>query len=134
MGYRSDVMVLIYPDCTSPDDTGIEKYDRLKLLMKTTFREVWEDDFCGEWIDDRQVLKFDIGNVKWYESYPDVRRFEEMLKLLHCEPDPDDDEIIGGYCTEFVRVGEDDNDVVRDVYGNTPHYYLGVHREISCEV
>lgn len=135
MGYRSDVMALIYPDCTSPKDDGVEKYAQLKTLMNTTFKQIMDEDFGSdaEWLDDSKVLKFNIESVKWYETFPDVRRFEDMLSMLNGDPN-DADDIIGGYCTEFVRIGEDENDVVRDICGNNPHYYLSVSRSIVCDV
>jgi hypothetical protein len=134
MGYRSDVVALIYPDMTHDGDDSVAKYEQLKTLMNTTFKTLWDDDFGGdaEWLDDSKVLKFNISNVKWYESYPDVRRFEDMLHTLNGDPN-DGDDVIGGYCTEFVRIGEDENDVVRDVCGNNPHYYLRVSRSIVCD-
>jgi hypothetical protein len=135
MGYRSDVMVVIYPDACVDDGQERERYEQLKVLMRTTFKELWEDDFGGnaEWIDDSHVLKFDIQNVSWYKSYPDVRRFEDMLSTLNGDPN-DADDVIGGYCTEFMRVGEDDNDIERDVCGDSPQYYLRVNCEIVCDV
>jgi hypothetical protein len=134
MGYRSDVVAVIYPDATSDEDAAL-KYEQLKVLMQTTFKDVMEDGFGGdmEWVDDKQVLKFDIQNVKWYDSYPDVRRFMAMLHDLYCDANEGDD-VIGGYCTEFVRIGEDYDDVERETHGHNQCYYLSVSRGIVCDV
>lgn len=134
MGYRSAVVALIYPDVQNKEDEQAA-YDRLKTLMNTTFKQIMDEDFGedAEWIDDRRVLKFKIDDVKWYESYPGVRRFHDMLNMLGGDSVVDETPI-GGYCTEFMRVGEDDNDIESDTNGHNNHYYLSVSREIVCDV
>lgn len=126
MGYRSDVMALIYPE---PGDDKSEKFEQLKVLMATTFKGVSDEfgDPYMTWLEDDRVLKFDIRDVKWYPSYPDVRMFEAMLGTFS------DDEI-EGYCTEFVRVGEETDDVEQRHTGENNEYYLQVRREIDCNV
>ena len=134
MGYRSDVGVLIYPTrgSTTPmsDDTlklsnisRIEKYEALKTLMGTTFKHV-DDAFgdCVEWLDDRHTLKFFIEYVKWYPDYPDVSDF---MRFLDCIQDL-------GYEYEFMRIGEDADDVEEQ---RTPDsdYNLSLHRTISFD-
>jgi hypothetical protein len=130
MGYRSDVMVLIYPDVDKQEDEGA-KYEQLKLLMGTTFKDV--TDAFGEdmrWYDDEHVLKFAIENVKWYPSFSDVQSFEAMLHALKGY----DDDGIKGYCTEFVRIGEDSDDLEETHTGENNQYYLRVRRSIECNV
>ena len=131
MGYRSSLMVLIYPDV----DTEAEldgKYAQLKLLMGTTFKHVIDEHFAEniKWLDADRVLKFDIPDVKWYPSYADVQMFEAMLNTLKGYDDDD----IKGYCTEFVRIGEESDDTVEEHTGDNNHYYLQVRREIDCNV
>ena len=126
MGYRSDVMVLIYPEAYG----GLQEqaqYDQLKTLMNTTFKEVAEE-FGGNmlWIDDDHVLRFELLSVKWYGSYADVQAFENMLRQFRGD--------IPGYCTEFIRLGEDDDDTEVTRTGENNQYYLGISRSISCNV
>lgn len=126
MGYRSDLMVLIYPDTDKKaDDTG--PYETLKTLMNTTFKEV-TDEFSSflEWLPDMHCLKFKIDDVKWYESDPDVARFNEMLEFFRDESH--------GYCTEVVRIGEDYDDVESNSSGRNIMFLLGVRREIECAI
>jgi hypothetical protein len=126
MGYRSDLMVLIYPDTDKKaDDTG--PYETLKTLMNTTFKEV-TDEFSSfiEWLPDMHCLKFKIDDVKWYESDPDVARFNEMLEFFRDESH--------GYCTEVVRIGEDYDDVESNSSGHNMRFLLGVRREIECAI
>jgi hypothetical protein len=133
MGYRSDVKVLIYPDADKAGDAPV-LYDQLKTLMATTFKEV-SDEFggpCMVWMDAECVLQFDIPGVKWYPSYPDVQMFTTMLGAFKGYCDGDDD--IKGYCTEFVRVGEETADVEESYSGENNQYYLQVRRTIECNV
>jgi hypothetical protein len=133
MGYRSNLMVLIYPDVDKREDAP-DKYEQLKVLMATTFKEVSEEfgDPYMTWLDADCVLKFAIDDVKWYPSYPDVQMFERMLAAF--KGSCDDDEDIKGYCTEFVRIGEETEDVEETHTGDNNNYYLQVRRTIDCNV
>jgi hypothetical protein len=133
MGYRSDLVVLIYPDVDKVEAES-PKYEQLKLLMGTTFKHIVEEfgDPYITWMDSDRVLKFDLPDVKWYPSYPDVQMFEKMLAAF--KGSGDDDEDITGYCTEWVRIGEESDDVEEVHTGHNNHYYLSVRREINCNV
>lgn len=121
MGYRSDVAVVIYGDDRNP-----EKYALLKTLMNTTFKEAYDAwGNCAIWHDDKCVLEFKIEDVKWYESYPDVIAFTTMLENL---------QEIEGYNYEFVRIGEEDDDVERQTHGDQHEYLIRVCRSIEVEL
>lgn len=120
MGYRSDVQALVYP--TTEGDEA--QYNQLKVLMNTAYKEafdLWVDEF--KWDDDKLVLKFSAVGVKWYTSYTDVSRVEAFF----CGAED------LGYAVEFVRVGEDYNDI-ETRYSTDCSYYLSVRREIFSEV
>lgn len=126
-------MVLIYPDVPTVDAEQAV-YDQLKVLMATTFKHVIDSHFSENvvWLDEDRVLKFDIPDVKWYPSYPDVQMFEAMLAAF--KGSGDDDEDIKGYCTEYVRVGEESDDTEESHTGDNNQYYLQVRRSIDCNV
>ena len=128
MGYRSAVMAVIYPDGGSPDEYKA-LYAQLKVLMATTFKDIVDEWFGQDmtWVDSDCTLKFDIPGVKWYDSYADVQAFHAMLAQFESDEIP-------GYCTEFIRIGEDDDDVHVERSGQNNQYYLGVSRSISCNV
>lgn len=128
MGYRSNLMVLIYPDVPTLDGEQ-EKYDQLKVLMGTTFKHVADEfgDPYMTWQDKDRVLKFDLPGVKWYPSYKDVQMFEAMLSAFT-------DEEIVGYCTEFVRTGEESDDIEERSSGDNRQYFLSVRTSIDCNV
>jgi hypothetical protein len=119
-------MALIYPERGSDDQAA--KYEQLKVLMGTTFKDVVDEAFgsCMTWHDDKQVLKFDIQDVKWYSGYGDVQAFETMLEEFGDE--------IPGYCTEFVRIGDESDDIEMRPTGDNNEYYLQVRREIDCNI
>lgn len=127
MGYRSNLMVLIYPDVEKMEDEQ-PLYDQLKVLMATTFKAVSDEfgDPYMKWQDNDRVLKFSLEGVKWYPDYPEVQMFENMLSAFDGE--------IEGYCTEFVRIGEESDDVEDRYTGDNRRYYLHVRREIDCDI
>lgn len=132
MGYRSHIMALVYPDAEG-DARAQELYDQLKVLMATTFKAtidgtVGVEGFakCVTWMDSARVVKFDLPDVKWYERYADVRLFHKMMQAFRHE--------IEGYCTEYIRIGEDDDDTDQRRTGENNRHYLGVRRSIDCEV
>lgn len=132
MGYRSDVVALIYPDAETTAQAQ-EQYAQLKVLMATTFKDTIDgtagvDGFMEymTWMDDECVLKFHLEGVKWYPQYSDVKLFEVMLRGFMGE--------IEGYCTEFVRIGEGSDDTEEHHTGENNQYYLQVRRSIDCNI
>jgi len=119
MGYRSDVQALIYP---ANGDTNLLEYNKLKLLFNTTFKnvfEAWGEDYFS-WNDAHRVLKFSANSVKWYDSYPEVQTFVTFLT-----------DVAGlGYEYEFLRLGEDDEDVEDDRTGDAEGF-MYVQRTIE---
>ena len=118
MGYRSDVKALIYP---ASGDTNLLEYDKLKLLMNTTFKDVFDslvDNFY--WNDTHRALEFTATSIKWYESFPEVALFPKFLA--------DVQEL--GYEYEFIRIGEDTDDIEDDSTGDA-HGFLYVSRSIE---
>jgi hypothetical protein len=118
MGYRSDVQALIYP---ANSDQNLLEYDKLKTLMNTTFKDMldtWGDYF--DWNDKHRVLKFSANSIKWYDSYPDVVRFTLFLTEVR----------MLDYEYEFLRIGEDDNDIETDCTGDA-HGFMYVQRTIE---
>ena len=124
MGYRSDVTVVVYPD-----DRDQDKYNTLKVLMGTTFKEVPFDD-CVNWHDDKCALVYNITDMKWYDSYPEVQAFLRMLASLAGETEDG----IGGYNYETVRLGEDADDTEQSQGGDYIEYCLSVTRDVSVDL
>ena len=122
MGYRSDVAVVIYGDARSNND----KYELIKVLMNTTFKDVLaENEDCATWHDNAHVLEFNMEDVKWYDSYPEVDRFMHMLAEIGD---------IEGLNYEFMRVGEDADDIEATQGGMFVEYILSVTRSIRVDL
>lgn len=123
MGYRSDVVCAIYPEDRDAVNRNEENYPLLKTLMNTTFKSVL-DTFKDNvhWYDDKQLLIFEMNDVKWYDSFPDVILFNKMLEFFRSEDNM-------RFCIEFARVGEEMEDVEVE-YSDGAEYIIEVRREI----
>ena len=134
MGYRSDIMLVVYPDCTNDeatafrDDTAArhkhyeDKYNTLKLLMQTKFKDVaetWDLTFD----DDKQRLVISEDNIKYYESYDEIAAFERFKEEI----------VELGYCMEFARIGEEYDDIIAEYEGNSLEYVVRVNRYIFLD-
>jgi hypothetical protein len=121
MGYRSQVAVVIYGDHRDP-----KKYELLKTLMNTAFKDVYtEFEANATWHDSKGVLEFAMEDVKWYDSYSDVIAFNAMLV---------DIDKIEGFNYEFVRIGENADDIDEQYGGNNCEHTLSVTRKIEVDL
>ena len=105
MGYRSQVSCVIYPTERNRD-VGEERYNLIKTLMNTQFKDVmdcWGDDYFV-WYDHKKVLEFTASDIKWYDGYPDIQRFNDMRDFF-------ENELNEQISVEFARIGEEYNDI-----------------------
>ena len=135
MGYRSNVTAVIYPaDPADPmshelyKEYETEKYNALRFLMGTKFEQLMDmqSGWFGsnaDWDDRNKRLVFEMQDVKWYEGYDDVKAFEAMLIEVT--------EL--GYCSEFIRIGEEINDIESRYEGEGVKYLLNVQRTITID-
>ena len=135
MGYRSQVTAVIYPaDPADPmshelyKEYETEKYNALRVLMSTKFAPLMDMESgwfsaAAEWDDRNHRLVFELQDVKWYEGYEDVTAFNAMLIEVT--------EL--GYCSEFVRVGEETDDIESRYEGEGVKYLLNVQRTITID-
>ena len=120
MGYRSDVKAVFY--------TTEDRAPALKLYVTENFPE----DLAGQLkpIDNGHYMgfMFDDRDVKWYPNHPEVIAFNQFvsnyLELAEQE------EIQWAY--EFVRVGEDSDDV-EETHSDHADYQLRVVRSIDSD-
>ena len=121
MGYRSDVHALFYT--TKKEDLPV-----LKLYMDENFPKDLND---LEEISSNRIYGYEMvyEDVKWYESYDDVKAFNafkaKYLALL------DEQEDGKKWKFEFVRIGEDIEDVELEQHDS--ECVLGVSRSIECD-
>ena len=102
MGYISDVTIVMYPKRK-------EDFALLKLYADETFPdkfEVHEEGF--------RYLMLELDSVKWYEEDEDdvyMRAFSEWDTMFRDEYEPESGTL---FHYEFMRIGEDYDDIVYD--------------------
>ena len=125
MGYRSDVKAAFYV-------RDAKHFPVLKLWLDENF-PMEQLGNCIRWFDRGMV--FEEESVKWYEDFDDVKAFdaavEKYLELVNVEEANNDTPT---FLYEFVRVGENYEDIVTDYEGFTCECMLRVDRRITCEV
>ena len=101
MGYRSEVKSCIYADA--------EKIAKFKSNNSELIERLSED-FGSEITQfnngSYEFIYLDCSYSKWYDSFTDVVRWHELLSRA--------EEV--GICTEFVRVGEDREGDIEQIY------------------
>jgi len=136
MGYRSDVAIQIYGG--SDKEEALTKIAELKQFIKESFDTLPENskgdvnslisnseqetgkDF---WItvDGVDELFFFASDVKWYEGFVDVDYFEGIVaQARHIELN-----------VEYIRIGEETDDIVIDCDGEDCEYRMSVNRSID---
>ena len=102
MGYRSEVTAIFY--CHNQDD-----YPSMKLFIDENIGGTFEEDITEEESNNRKYIKFYLEDVKWYDSYSDVIQFNKFIKAFVELADDDESKLTWAY--EFVRFGEELNDI-----------------------
>ena len=124
MGYRSDVVAAFYV-------SKEEHFPVLKLWLDENFPvQEFGDDV--RWFSRGMLLECE--NVKWYETYEDVKDFDtaadKYISLCNAEVN----EGTPTFNYEFVRIGEDYDDVEVVREGIAGEYLLHVSRGVIVEV
>jgi len=102
MGYRSEVQSVIYGNKENLNAylttcLYITNYVSLKEFRDNLRRYVVYDS-------DMHILHLYLGDVKWYEGYPEVETWEAFMR---------ESESMGLHY-EFVRIGEDNGDMYEE--------------------
>lgn len=125
MGYRSDLVATFYVK-------DAKHFPVVKLWLDENFPMKQLGD-CVRWFDRGMV--FEAQSVKWYDDYNDVKAFnaavDKYLELVNADRANDDTPT---FLYEFVRLGENYEDIVTEYEGVDCECILGVSRSITCEV
>ena len=113
MGYRSSVVCLMYGNNDIGDNTIVKEFVRSRV-------EAYSGEAAAHVKDafnyDGWGVKFQADDWKWYESYPDIifleALFDEFEELLI-----GDDASNTSYALEFVRLGEESDDIEERMRG-----------------
>lgn len=150
MGYRSDIVAVFYTKPvgdvkkTEEDNEAWNKRNeaKLKLFVEENFPAEWKKP---EWAENNEgltmlendtgvVFEFQISSVKWYESYPEVQKFNEFwdrfVALADAEVEDDEGSDPVFWACEFVRLGENDDDV-ETKSSDEAQFVLSVSRTIE---
>ena len=109
MGYRSEVKSLVYG---TSEQMAKFKTDNAELI-----EQLAEDFGLGvtTWaIAKYQMIYLSLDYSKWYDSYSEVIRWNNLLTLAQD----------AGLLTEFVRIGEDSEGDIETAYTGDCEYYL----------
>ena len=125
MGYRSDVTAVFYVK----DEKHLPV---LKLWLDENFpMDTFENSI--RWFNKGMLVE--EQNVKWYDDYEEVKAFDtaarRYLRLMH---NTDAGDGAPSFCYEFVRIGEDYDDIDAQHEGIDCEWLLSVNREIVCDV
>lgn len=126
MGYRSDVHAVFYT-------ANKESFPLLKLFFDENFprglresvRVIDDSDFEGFYFEEQ--------DVKWYPSYPEVQGFDAFVKH-YCQHISEEVAPTASWCYEFLRIGEEDDDIERVTDGLEVQWVLGLNRSVECGV
>ena len=140
MGYRSDVRMVIQ----GPKELILAGFAALALTGDSVMQEALKDWGLRE--DGVQVTggELDIPlavailgrggtNWKWYDGYADVLAHTAIFNHFQQLYDDFPNELPYLWLSgAFARIGEDDNDIETDYWGNDPHELLSIRRSIDC--
>ncbi len=119
MGYRSDVAMVFYA-------AKNEEWPTLKLWLQENFPVgMFEAEI--QW--NHHSMQLVCENVKWYDDYDEVKAamgaFNKFVDMF-CEGDKN----TVNAAAEFVRVGENYEDICTEYHGECCGYALDVSRQI----
>jgi hypothetical protein len=113
MGYRSDVTIVMYPKRK-------EDFALLKLYADETFPDKFEVHEDNNHSEGFRYLMLEIDSIKWYEGYEEVdvytRAFSEWDTMFRDEYEPESGTL---FHYEFLRIGDDMEDIVYDQSANS---------------
>lgn len=135
MGYGSDVEFVI----RGPAPVMAEVWCKFRLLNPFTPDYASDTDPLGI---ENLVLSEDNGEMrvhfkaeqwKWYDSYSDIQRIEELWtayrRYAETPSNEDADQLNGS----FIRIGENDDDIESRSFGSAFGGDVSVCRSISCD-
>lgn len=68
-------------------------------------------------IGGHKCIGYENEDIKWYEDYDDISAVEALKDKFKEAFSPDNASAVSG-CYEFIRIGEDLEDIVREDFNN----------------
>jgi len=114
MGYRSEVVLAVHKQVMGKFLQLIGQHDEMKAMCFSHSDEVREN-YNGE-----GNFLFRWSGIKWYEGYEGVDAVNEFMQWCHDNEIEDknfpEEQATGSEFFKFLRVGEDQDDIVNDGY------------------
>jgi len=143
MGYRSNVMAAFYVNTTDDKKADALQALRAWYMLKKGECEA-QDKSSADFLFDnfREVERgyvYEIEDMKWYDSYSEVKMFNALVEsfkeafIESTEHATDYDYDATDYGYEFVRIGEEDDDIQTESAG-TVDWVLQVQRSVRCDL
>lgn len=122
MGYRSEVAGLIY----APQEL-VSKFKKDHADVMQLLDDEFNDGSLKYLSDEVYDFIYLHGKEwKWYDDYKEVKAWHDLMDLAEKD----------GLAVEFVRIGEEYDDIETDYRGASDmlNYYLNVERfiEVNC--
>ena len=111
MGYMSQVKSVIYADKDKIDNFIANNQETFDFL-----KDEFEDALQVINKDNEKIIYLNGDSWKWYSDYKDVMAWSDLMDLA----------VENNLCTEFVRIGEEPDDVETDYRGDPEalSYYI----------
>lgn len=126
MGYRNQVAFAV---CGKKEDV-IPVLMTLRLEGSAATKKALDELSASEY-EGWLTLSFYEESVKWYDSYDDVNALKAIYEKFKDEENSNERRLFDG---AFVRIGEDDNDIETDYWGDGPYSLVSLVRTISLDV
>ena len=114
MGYRSEVVLAVHKQVMGKFLQLIGQHEEMKAMCFSHSDEVREN-YNGE-----GNFLFRWSGIKWYDSFPEVAAINEFMQWCHDNEIEDknfpEEQATGSEFFKFLRVGEDQDDIVQDGY------------------
>jgi len=127
MGYRSEVVLAVHK-LMGKFLQLIGQHEEMKAMCFSHSSEVREN-YNG----DGNFL-FRWSGIKWYEGYEGVDAVNEFMQWCHDNEIEDknfpEEQATGSEFFKFLRVGEDQDDIVQDGYCEDFHIYTQTSIEV----
>jgi hypothetical protein len=92
MAYYKDIKILVYVKrgayTVKQTERNVEKFNMLKVLMATAFRDVEHNvrtlcrGYKFRWHDDHCMLEIDMPNSRWEKHFGEVSELKEAMHEL----------------------------------------------------
>lgn len=140
MGYRSTVAYTIrFIPQVEPKEAGIDLEEAKGAFFTFLAEAKSKVETAGAFKDEHLTVDeenlaiyFHADEVKWYETFEDVKCHECLMGLSRewAEDGDCSSPYIGG---AFARIGEDPQDTVEEAWGQGEYDWISVHRYMQCD-